>query len=286
MGMSRATVIAYLNEARERGIVNISIEPARLASLSLAQSLKSHFNLRDCLVVPDSGDDRALAQRLGAAGALALRKYLKSGDTLAVSGGRTMMAVGANLRIVGLQDVTVVQAIGGAAAKNPAAPSLCASAIASALNAMCVNLSAPAVTSTAEARAIMVAEQLVAEQLQILLQANKALFGISALRPKTSLDSDGLFEGCRHPTLPRRRRCWSSGCALHRCMGKAGRWRPRRSRDRLVSRRPAARRSTHLRGRRLRQSACDPGGVAPRLRQRAGDGRRHSARRSARRWGG
>ena len=29
MGMSRATVIAYLNEARERGIVNISIEPAR-----------------------------------------------------------------------------------------------------------------------------------------------------------------------------------------------------------------------------------------------------------------
>jgi phosphoenolpyruvate---glycerone phosphotransferase subunit DhaK len=195
MGMSRATVIAYLNEARARGIVNISIEPARLASLSLAQSLKSHFNLRDCLVVPNSGDDRALAERLGAAGALALRKYLKSGDTLAVSGGRTVMAVGANLRIVGLQDVTVVQAIGGAAAKNPAAPSLCASAIASALNAMYVNLSAPAVMSTAKARAIMVAEQLVAEQLQILLQANKALFGISALRPNTSLDSDGLFEG-------------------------------------------------------------------------------------------
>ena len=27
MGISRATVIAYLNEARERGIVNIAIEP-------------------------------------------------------------------------------------------------------------------------------------------------------------------------------------------------------------------------------------------------------------------
>ena len=94
MGMSRATVIAYLNEARERGIVNISIEPARLASLSLAQSLKSHFNLRDCLVVPNNGDDRALARQLGAAGALALRKYLKSGDTLAVTGGRTVMSVG------------------------------------------------------------------------------------------------------------------------------------------------------------------------------------------------
>ena len=60
MGISRATVIAYLNEARERGIVNISIEPARLASLTLAQSLKSHFSLRDCFVVPNSGDDRSL----------------------------------------------------------------------------------------------------------------------------------------------------------------------------------------------------------------------------------
>jgi phosphoenolpyruvate---glycerone phosphotransferase subunit DhaK len=142
------------------------------------------------LVVPNSGDEREPAERLGAAGALALRKYLKSGDTLAVTGGSTVMSVGANLRILGLQDVTVVQAIGGAAAKNLAAPSLCALTIASALNATCVNLSAPAVTSTAEARAIRVAEQ-----LEILSQANKALFGISALRSNTSLHSDGLFEG-------------------------------------------------------------------------------------------
>ena len=67
MGISRATVIAYLNEARERGIVNISIEPTRLASLTLAQSLKSHFSLRDCFVVPNGVDDRSLCDRLGRA---------------------------------------------------------------------------------------------------------------------------------------------------------------------------------------------------------------------------
>ena len=166
MGISRATVITYLNEARERGIVNIAIEPRRLASLTIAQSLKSHFNLRDCFAVPNGADDQALGDRLGAAGALALRKFLKSGDTLAVAGGRTVMAVGGSLKIGGLQDVTVVQAIGGAIARNPASPSQCASTIASALNATCVNLSAPAVASSVEARAIMVAEPLVAEQLQ------------------------------------------------------------------------------------------------------------------------
>jgi dihydroxyacetone kinase-like protein len=195
MGVSRATVIAYLNEARERGIVNISIEPGRLASLSLARSLKSHFNLRDCFVIPNGADDRSLGDRLGVAGALALRKLLRSGDTLAVTGGRTVMAVGTNLQIAGLQDVTVVQAIGGAIAKNPSSPALCASTIAAAVNATCVSLSAPAVASTAAARAIIAAEPLVAEQLEILLRANKALFGIASLRLNASLYSDGVFDG-------------------------------------------------------------------------------------------
>ena len=194
MSISRATVIAYLNEARERGIVNISIEPERLGSLSLARSLKSHFGLRDCFVIPNGAEDRLLGHRLGAPGALALRKFLKSGDTFAVTGGRTVMAVGDNLKISGLQDVTVVQAIGGAIARNPASPGQCASTIANAINATCVSLSAPAVVSSVEARQIMVAEPLVAEQLEILSRANKALFGIASLRPNATLYSDGVFD--------------------------------------------------------------------------------------------
>ena len=195
MGISRATVIAYLNEARERGIVNISIEPARLASLTLAQSLKSHFSLRDCFVIPNGVDDRSLGDRLGVAGALALRKFLKSGDTLAVTGGRTVMAVGTNLRIAGLQDVTVVQAIGGAIAKNPSSPALLRLDDRLRGERDMREPSAPAIASTGEARAIMAAEPLVAEQFEILLRANKALFGIASLRLNASLYSDGVFDG-------------------------------------------------------------------------------------------
>ena len=111
----------------------------------------------------------------------------------------------------------------------------------------------------------MAAEPLVAEQLEILLRANKALFGIASLRPNASSYSDGVFDGRRPPALLRRRRCGSAGCALHRRMGTAGRRRARRSRDRLVSRRPPSRRPAHLRGRRVRQSAGDPRGASPRL---------------------
>ncbi len=47
MGISRATVNSYLADARARGIVNISIEPSRLSSLTIAQELKRHFGLQD-----------------------------------------------------------------------------------------------------------------------------------------------------------------------------------------------------------------------------------------------
>ena len=194
MGISRATVITYLADARERGVVNISIEPDRLSALTLAQAMKRHFNLRDCFVIPSGPDDDSLGERLGAGGALVLRKLLKSGDTLAVTGGRTIMAVGAKLKVAALQDVTVVQATGGAIAKSAFAPELCASTVAAAVGAACVNLSAPALASSSEAHDVMVREPLVEAQFAILSKANKALFEIASLRPSSAQHVSGLFE--------------------------------------------------------------------------------------------
>lgn len=95
MGVSRPTVNSYLSEAREKGIVNISLDPARFASITIADELKRHFALIDCLVIPTAvGRTDSLIDQLGRAGALALRKFVRSGDTLAVGWGRTMLAVG------------------------------------------------------------------------------------------------------------------------------------------------------------------------------------------------
>ncbi|MGO8470011.1 hypothetical protein AB9F45_36770, partial [Rhizobium leguminosarum] len=59
----RATVNSYLADARARGIVNISIEPSLLSSLTIAQELKRHFGLQDCLVVPSDDNTRPLIDR-------------------------------------------------------------------------------------------------------------------------------------------------------------------------------------------------------------------------------
>ncbi len=143
MGISRATVNSYLADARSRGIVNISIEPARLSSLAIAQELKRHFGLSDCLVVPNDDGSRALIDRLGTAAAQAISRLLKSGDTLAVAWGRTVLSIAENTRISNLQDVTIVQATGGTRASFSYTPELCAAAMARATNARLVNIAAP-----------------------------------------------------------------------------------------------------------------------------------------------
>ncbi|MDP9631057.1 UNVERIFIED_ORG: dihydroxyacetone kinase-like protein [Ensifer adhaerens] len=194
MGVSRATVNSYLAEAREKGIVNISLEPARLASLTIAQELKRHFGLADCLVVPSDDNARPLIDRLGVAGAMALQKLVKSGDTLAVSWGRTVMSVGEHADVHALQDATVVQATGGTTAAFSYTPELCAASIARAISARCVGITAPAIVKSPELRQMLLDEPLLQEQFATLAQANRILFGISSLRPNSTIHTSGFFE--------------------------------------------------------------------------------------------
>ncbi len=195
MGLSRASVNTYLADARTRGIVNIAISPEKFRTLSVAQALKDHFGLQDCLVIPSEGADRPLISRLGEAAAQALTRYVQSGDTLAVTWGRTVLALAEALDHPGLQDVRVVQATGGTTAKIPWTPEACASRLAEALAARCIPISAPAIVSTAEMRALLMQEPVLAEQLAVLAEADRIVMGISSLRPESTIHSSGFLDG-------------------------------------------------------------------------------------------
>lgn len=194
MGISRATVNAYLADARESGIVNITLDPQRLASLTVAQELKRHFNLHDCLVVPSSEPANSLIDRLGAAGGLVLRQFVRSGDTIAVGWGRTILAVAAATTLTGLQDVRVVQATGGVTTGQPDSPEICAARLAAAIQAQCVPITAPSIVSSSAMRDMLMAEPLIQSQFNALSQASRALFGVSSLRPNSTIHSSGFFD--------------------------------------------------------------------------------------------
>lgn len=194
MGISRATVNSYLAEAREKGIVNISLEGGRLESLSVAQELKRHFGLTDCFIIPNDDNARPLIDRLGVAGAHALKKILKSGDTLAVAWGRTALSVGEQTNISALQDMTVVQATGGTTASFSYTPERCATVLAKAVSGRCVNIMAPAIVRSSEMRDMLLDEPLLQEQFAVLENANRILFGVSSLRSNSTIHTSGFFE--------------------------------------------------------------------------------------------
>lgn len=194
MGLSRATVNATLAEARERGVVRIAIDPLSLSALDLAEGVRRRFGLYDCLVVPSGGPPGQLIERLGTAGGMALRRFVRSGDTVAVAWGRTVLAAARAISIRGLQDVRVVQATGAMASGAPYSPELCAGALAEALGASQVPITAPSVVSSAAMRDMLLAEPLLQAQFEALHGANRALFGIASLRPNSTLHASGFFD--------------------------------------------------------------------------------------------
>ncbi|GGG85146.1 dihydroxyacetone kinase [Salipiger pallidus] len=193
MGLSRPTVITYLSEARERGIVNISIAVDRLRSLSLAQQMVDHFGLRDCLVVPTEGGERSLIDRLGDAGARTLGWHLRPAQTVGIAWGRTMLAVAAAVPPQHLADLRVVQATGGTTAAIPYTPEAVATRLSEALSAQVVPISAPCIVSQPQVRDLLLQEPVLREQMQSLSELDMIVLGVSSLRPNSTIHTSGFF---------------------------------------------------------------------------------------------
>ncbi|MFN8632684.1 MAG: sugar-binding domain-containing protein [Chloroflexota bacterium] len=117
LGVSRSKVSRMLKEARERGLVEISIHyPARFA-LDLERRLEAELGLREAVVV-NSGGVSAGGQILSSvAGAASdyLMRVLQAGDVLGVSGGETVSLAAQIMPANAVEGVSVVQ-LGTAAA--------------------------------------------------------------------------------------------------------------------------------------------------------------------------
>jgi deoxyribonucleoside regulator len=110
VGVSRSKVSRMLKEARERGLVEVSIHyPARFC-LDLERQLESELGLREAVVVNGGGvaGGQALSSVAGAASDYLLR-VLKSNDVLGVSGGATLSAMAQLMPAAVVDNVTVVQ---------------------------------------------------------------------------------------------------------------------------------------------------------------------------------
>lgn len=191
--VSRATVVNYLQEARERGYIRIELAPEAFTSHQLAQDLRQRFGLQAAFVIPDGlgGEDQTLMRvARGAAGWLL--GLLNAGDRLGVAWGRTVYEVAQAVARTTISDITVSQLVGSMATPYGFTAEICSAHLAQNLGAKCINLHAPAVLSDPELAARLRQEPIIRAQLAALGQCNKAIFAAGSCGPESHIVSSGV----------------------------------------------------------------------------------------------
>ncbi|KKN61798.1 hypothetical protein LCGC14_0518260 [marine sediment metagenome] len=192
LGVSRASIANYLQEARRSGRVTIRVDSAAVARTALSKALAKRFALVAATVVPALPDHPA-EQRIGAAGARVLADVLDPGDIIGVAWGRTILAAARATEASRIPDLTIVQVSGSSASSADFSPELCTTLLANQLGARCVNLHAPAVLSSRDLRDRLLAEPSLERQFALIRSATKVMFGVGELgRKSTFAESDML----------------------------------------------------------------------------------------------
>jgi dihydroxyacetone kinase-like protein len=191
LGVSRATIINYLHEARRQGIVRITIANEHFSAMELARRIRDHYGLERCIVIPDDHGRRAPAIRVGEAGAQLLSSLVVPGDVLGVSWGQTVLALSHAIARQPVPDLSVIQITGSMMATYEFSPELCTSNIADRFGARCINLHAPALVSRAEIKALLYQEPALIPQLELLQTCSKIVFGVGSLELDSTIFGSG-----------------------------------------------------------------------------------------------
>jgi len=192
--VSRASVVNYLNRAREQGLIRVTLADEVFTGHRLAEALCERFGLRGAYVLPDSATDseEQVFLRVAHGAAVWLPRLLAPGDRLGVSWGRTVFELAQALESVAVPELTVTQLVGSMSTPYGFTAETCSTIVAQKLSATCVNLHAPAVLSDAELAERLRREPIIQAQLQALARCNKAIFAAGSCTPDSHIVGSGV----------------------------------------------------------------------------------------------
>jgi DNA-binding transcriptional regulator LsrR (DeoR family) len=193
LDVSRATVVNYLQLARERGYVQVRLSHDAFTGHRLAMALRDAFGLACAFVVPDQGGAAMdTAARVVRGAADWLPSLLGPGDRLGVAWGKTIYDLSECLEPRPVADLTVLQLVGSMATPYGFSADVCSSNVAHKLGATCVNLHVPAILSEARIARMLRAETLIAAQFDAINSFNKTLFAVGSCDEDSHVVSSGV----------------------------------------------------------------------------------------------
>ena len=182
--ISRPKVSRLLQEARELGVVHISVTPPTGLHIELEERLEEQFGLEEVEVVElDSGQSaEAGRHQIGAAAAAHLARTIQPGETIGIAWGTTLDAMVRAMIPLPCDRVRVVQMLGGIGPPDSASyAAALVRRLAQQLGAAPVLLPAPGIIATPAVRDALRGDPHVEAALRHLDGLDAAYIGIGSL---------------------------------------------------------------------------------------------------------
>jgi DNA-binding transcriptional regulator LsrR (DeoR family) len=195
LNIHQSTVSRLLKKAQAAGIIRISVTIPSGIHADLEEALELQFDLKEAIVVDSvSNDEWQIARDLGGAAAYFLELAVKSGEVIGISSWSASL-----LEMINSMHPTksgrgckVVQILGGLG--NPAAQThatYLTQRLASLTGGSAILLPAPGITSTPEAKRVLMEESYVRAATSLFNSVDLVLVGIGAVEPSKLLASSG-----------------------------------------------------------------------------------------------
>lgn len=195
MGLSRFKVLRLLQDARDLGLVRISIEHASTGALALADRLADRFALTEAQVAPGVGGDAAAGRR--AVGQLAAGWLARIGRegrvTVGVGWGRTVAAMADALTGLRNPDLCFVSLMGSMTHTSATSPFDVCVRLAALTGARAVFLPAPFLADSAGDAALIRGQRMVREALDVARAADHMVISVGECTADALLQSSGIL---------------------------------------------------------------------------------------------
>ena len=179
LSTTRSNVSRILAAARREGVIRFHVAHPLARQPALEDSLRDAFGLAEARVLAADADEDIL-DRTGELGARWLLDHLRDGQRVAVSWGRTLRAMVAQLEVTRAYDIDVVQ-LGGDLQLDPRASGHeLVRELAARVGGTYSYLHAPAIVDSPETIAQLWANRNIADQLDKATRADIAVVGIGA----------------------------------------------------------------------------------------------------------
>ncbi|HRY23754.1 MAG: sugar-binding transcriptional regulator [Geminicoccaceae bacterium] len=216
LGVSRSSIVGYLQQARETGMVEIRLDAGVFSRHRLSHALSQRYGLAETYVVP--GDTFSL-ERVAVGAGRRLPDLIDPGDVLGVAWGQTIFNLSQNIVPRRIDRLTVIQMVGSMSSPYGFDAEICSSHIALSLGGRCINLHAPAVLSTSAMAEALRQEPIIRAQLEQVSRIGKAVFAVGSCNETSHIVQAGIASV---DDLARYRRHGAVGLVCGRFIDAAG----------------------------------------------------------------